>query len=529
MTTNARVTRQTVEALGGASGKVRVSRQFVEVLAIVPPVIVARQSVAVLGDAASAVDVDSTDTLSLTSQATLISIRLVSLADTLSLTHEVGADLIHPVADTLSLSHAADYDLELTPIVIAHSLTLTDEATVGLVVARQASDTLSLTHEAKPGAVLNVSAAHTISVTDTPTVEIIRRVVDTLSLTDTADSLVGNAKTVSDTLSLSHTATRELVANLSASHTLNLTHSVRAGHPINVLASDLLCETHWDYDPVTGTLIPYILGLQDAVELEADRQLPRGQVDNLPLWHRAFVEHVRADGTPAEASDTLSLTDAAYVNQTPLAAHTLALTQTAEVVASKAVADTLVLTDAATLNIVYTLSASDTLNLQQSVGWSRITLGIENIYSPFIGVGGTTPPATLDGPVAGIGACRFVWPPVSPSVNVPLRSPEFGNKQRLTCQRISRETRGGTLVTFADSIWPKLTTLVWTVTGLTRVRGDAVLAFFSSYLGLEVGLVDYEQRYWRGVVLTFDPLVEDSPGCFTVGFEFEGDLAEWET
>jgi len=529
MTTNARVTRQTVEALGGASGKVRVSRQFVEVLAIVPPVIVARQSVAVLGDAASAVDVDSTDTLSLTSQAYVISFRFMSAVDTLSLTHDVVADLIYPVVDTLTLSHDADAELALSPIVIAHTLTLTDEATVGLSVARQASNTLSLTDGALPGAVLNVSASNTVSLTDSLVADRIQRVGDTLTLTDSAILLAGNYRVVADTINLSHTATPGLVANLSASNTLNLTHNAPVGHPISVSASSTLVETRSRYDAATDTEVEYLVGLQDAAGLEADRQLPVGTVHNLPLWHVAFVEHVRADGIPAEASDSLSLSDAAYVNQTPLAADTLALMQTAEVVASKAVADTLVLTDAATLNVVYTLSASDTLNLQQSVGWSRITLGVENIYSPFIGSGGTPPPATLDGPIAGIGACRFVWPPVSPTVNVPLRSPEFGNKQRLTCQRISRETRGGTLVTFADSIWPKLTTLVWTVTGLTRVRGDAVLAFFSSYLGLEVGLVDYEQRYWRGVVLTFDPLVEDSPGCFTVGFEFEGDLAEWES
>jgi hypothetical protein len=170
------------------------------------------------------------------------------------------------------------------------------------------------------------------------------------------------------------------------------------------------------------------------------------------------------------------------------------------------------------------------LDLQQSFGRANISLGVENLYFPMVGSAGAgpTPPATLDGPVAGIGACRFVWPPVAPSENVLLRSPEFGNKQRLVCQRISRETRGGTLITFADLIWPKLTTLVWVVSGLTRAQATAIEAFFIDHLGQEVGLVDYEQRYWRGVVMTFDPLVQDGKNQFTLGFEFEGDLAEWE-
>jgi hypothetical protein len=44
----------------------------------------------------------------------------------------------------------------------------------------------------------------------------------------------------------------------------------------------------------------------------------------------------------------------------------------------------------------------------------------------------------------------------------------FGNKDRLQFNRISRETRGGTVVVLADPIWPKIETQAITITGLTR-------------------------------------------------------------
>ena len=42
--------------------------------------------------------------------------------------------------------------------------------------------------------------------------------------------------------------------------------------------------------------------------------------------------------------------------------------------------------------------------------------------------------------------------------SVSLRAPNLGNKDRLSFNRVLRETRGGTLVVFADPIWPKVQT-----------------------------------------------------------------------
>ena len=73
--------------------------------------------------------------------------------------------------------------------------------------------------------------------------------------------------------------------------------------------------------------------------------------------------------------------------------------------------------------------------------------------------------------------------------SVTLRAPNLGNKDRLSFNRILRETRGGTLIVFADPIWPKIQTLVLTFSGLRSVQAQQLLAFLETHLGEEIGLL----------------------------------------
>jgi hypothetical protein len=109
--------------------------------------------------------------------------------------------------------------------------------------------------------------------------------------------------------------------------------------------------------------------------------------------------------------------------------------------------------------------------------------------------------------------------------SVTLRAPNLGNKDRLSFNRILRETRGGTLIVFADPIWPKIQTLVLTFSGLRSVQAQQLLAFLDRHLGEEVGLLDWEGRAWKGVVTTpTDPVVQDGRDSFSASMEFEGEL-----
>ena len=109
--------------------------------------------------------------------------------------------------------------------------------------------------------------------------------------------------------------------------------------------------------------------------------------------------------------------------------------------------------------------------------------------------------------------------------SVSLSTPNLGNLDRLSFNRIQRETRGGTLVIFADPIWPKIQTLVLTFSGLKSVEAQTLLTFIDDHVGQEIGLIDWEHRYWKGVITAPDqPIVEDSFDSFTAGFEFQGEL-----
>ena len=111
------------------------------------------------------------------------------------------------------------------------------------------------------------------------------------------------------------------------------------------------------------------------------------------------------------------------------------------------------------------------------------------------------------------------------SDSVTLRAPNLGNKDRLSFNRILRETRGGTLVVFADPIWPKVETLVLTFSGLRTAQARQLLAFLETHLGEEIGLLDWEGRAWKGVVtMPTEPVVQDSRNSFSASLEFEGEL-----
>jgi hypothetical protein len=87
------------------------------------------------------------------------------------------------------------------------------------------------------------------------------------------------------------------------------------------------------------------------------------------------------------------------------------------------------------------------------------------------------------------------------------------------------ETRGGTLIVFADPMWPKIQTLVFTFSGLSNDQTQQLLAFLDAHLGEEVGVYDWEHRYWKGVITTpSEPVVQDGRDSFSASLEFEGEL-----
>lgn len=130
-----------------------------------------------------------------------------------------------------------------------------------------------------------------------------------------------------------------------------------------------------------------------------------------------------------------------------------------------------------------------------------------------------------------------VWPDIDPPVGTlskgirligdttvdVSRSMNLGDIDRLAFDRIVRETRGGTLHVFADPLWPKTETLVFSLSAVRRTKAHQVIDFMLAHLGREITLETHEGRQWSGFILNpGEAVVEDRPNSYTISVEFEG-------
>jgi len=117
-------------------------------------------------------------------------------------------------------------------------------------------------------------------------------------------------------------------------------------------------------------------------------------------------------------------------------------------------------------------------------------------YTPFVGStddpNAPAAPSTTVPTLQRVDGIQLYWPVDVPTMTVTLRGPELDNKDRLRFQRINRETRGRTLVVFADPIWPKVQQLTLEFIGLEEDEAQSLLSFITATLGKEVGLRDWE-------------------------------------
>jgi len=274
------------------------------------------------------------------------------------------------------------------------------------------------------------------------------------------------AEFVSDTLALSQVIGLNVIYNRTVVDTLALT--------------DLVERT-------IGGSVTDTLALNDVVALTVDRTIS----DTLALTDLAAA----TTGRPQIVTDTLNLTDLAE----------------AEVILS--IVDALNLTQVIARNVIYNREIIDTLNLTQGI----LQLGLELCS----GEGFT--------PVPALGISPFVtltFPFVAPALTVNLRVPEFGNIHRLDLGTVVRRNRGGALKACRPVTWPMVEELQLTFENLSDAQKIALAAFLITSAGLEIGLLDHENRQWKGVIITpSNSITHANPGCsFETGFTFRGKL-----
>ncbi len=230
---------------------------------------------------------------------------------------------------------------------------------------------------------------------------------------------------------------------------------------------------------------------------------------------------------PISLEHTLGLTD--EVERTYAVSSILVLSQAVTVSQGILVEHVLDLAgDTTGVNGIFGRSVSSPLDIDHGVAFYIEREALLCQYSPFIGTngdGGATTPPSATPPILGTATLTLTHPFVTPTTTLVLRNPEFGDTHELSFSRINRETRGGTLEVFADPQWPKTQVLNLTIEALTEAETNSFLAFLGVSLGQEIGLLDWYNRQWRGIITTPDANVTDAGNCRkSINFEFEGEL-----
>ena len=320
-------------------------------------------------------------------------------------------------------------------------------------------------------------------------------------------------------INLSDSAKSSIHMMLAASQ-LAIVSTANVKGPLYVSAVSLTEAVEQSYDTTTYEVVASITGLQDAATVAHRIATPFANRHYIQLVDNAKVGHLKVNAKSASAASAIELDYDIRKAETGNAIACITLDY--DVTVDKCVPSTsgLELDDIAVSVARRQIGGLSTLELLQSVTLTTNS-DARFQYHPF---GGLDP--ALPGPMAGITAPFQLVYPAEGSVtdSVTLRAPELGNKDRLSFNRVLRETRGGTLIVYADPMWPKIQTLVLNFVGLTKGEAQALLSFMENYLGQEVGMIDWEQRYWKGIITVPDPVIEDSFNRFSASFEFEGEL-----
>lgn len=469
------------------------------------------------------------------------------MVDTLTFSEQVNETIIRvpldvqPISDTLVFTEDAGYTSGvLEPL---DTLTFVEVVTVFNNNLRVA-DVLVFVEIARQPTINTLSISDTIVFVESAALTTNRYdLSDTLTFTEFAD-LRGSEYRIersgTDTLTFSDEVSVDL--NFYAFHideTLTLTDSITVINPYNRNMTDTLDfdETltirqphnvgaityfNWTYGP-DGHPFAMRPSFMEAVDLEL--VLSRRAYDNLTFIESVGIVKEIVGAVSKSVSDTLIFTEEAARVYGGIS--TLTFTETADVDLCKPGKDTLTFTESVIYSHKASYSLSDTLILESTVAYDLITSDIFCAYSPFIGdstaADAPRPPHQTPPTIVTYNNIQLYWPVDNPTNTITLRGPEFDDRDQLHFARISRETRGGTLIVFADPMWPQNQRLLLNFVGLSEVDAQAALSFVETTVAKQIGLRDWEGREWVGVILTPDNPVTRNHNC-NIGFdiEFEG-------
>lgn len=388
---------------------------------------------------------------------------------------------------------------------VTDNMTITDNATVITVLNKSVTDAMSINHTVLVAGDRNVSISHNLGLTQTAEMVQYAEASDVIGLVDYVGyfNYIDDKKHTGDTLNLTQSVLS--LSAIPAEHTLNLV-STANGYG------------------------PYRLWINQFISLQ--QRLPTPFF--IDVAHTLSLSSILYTPLSASGSDTLNLTDLAYMS---FCIDTLNLAQIATVAKDCPASST--------LNIVQTIwvegnwirHPAHTLNIGHALTWFEDTPCFRKQYTPFQGENTVftifaQPSATL--PIthgdASVDRLTLYYPShAAIARQLILRAPELDNRDRNAYTRVSRETRGGSLIVYADPAWPSIRTMVVSVIGLTAAEAEEYMEFIEATLGLQIEILDWEGRLWQGIITNPEnPVVQDGKERFTIAFEFEGSTFEVE-
>lgn len=419
------------------------------------------------------------------------------LASEMALGVPAGAStaIVKSLSSNLALTSSAHGFLDTQTV--SSALTLNQAVTEIVSNPRQTvTSTLNLSDSAVGARVLTVAASSTLGLTSLGGRTRTASVNSSLSLTSTqlTSFLFGDREPAGNTLSLTQSAT--VGGHSNPASTLNLSHSVTYHYPTYVYPSNLLTVSQ-------HTSTPYHMWAETAI---------------------GFSDMARVPITYSFTS-TLNFTHLASMTDT---ISTLNLVQTVGFGFGYGAYNTLGLTQNLVMTGIYQRQVEHDDILDQSLTWFENTACMRKRYAPFQGEGAEVSDSLFD-PQGDLSDRLSLYTPAVglKTSEVILRAPELDNRDRSAYNRVSRETLGGRIVVYADSMWPKVRTLALTIIGLKRTQVDELQTFIMSTVGQEIGLTDWEGRMWKGYITNPDEsATQDGRKSWTVIIEFEGELLE---
>jgi hypothetical protein len=441
--------------------------------------------------------------------------------------YDVGA------TSALALSEAAGVSGSLDRSACS-AIVLTDGAAAARVQVLAAASALALSDEAARVEFVTIGgdATSAISLTVAAACVVVRAIAAESPLALTAEAarieFLTTEVDADSAISLDVAASAVVARAVTAWSVLALMQQAPVGRPWYVAAESAVQTLTQEYDPEADAIVTRIDGLEDSAAVA--RPLSAALSQAIPLRQSASVVRIRADAIDLSAESTLELLGEIRANQMGEGHDWLIVSQSATVDKCRPAKSVLSLTGTAVVSLSVPRGALSALTLTQAAAYSIVSRGVLQQYRPFVGQGAsgspTPPPVTIAPPEHVALPLRLFYPATGTVTDsVVLRAPNLGNKDRLSFNRILRETRGGTLIVFTDAIWPKIQTLVLTFSGLRSVQARLLLAFLETHLGEEIGLLDWEGRAWKGIVSApTEPVVQDGKDSFSASLEFEGEL-----